>query len=162
MTVLIIIFISLSLMGSALWILPPKKERQRMALRMKARQLGLTVQLTSIDLPDKWDKSLTKHNVCAYALYRGKTLEGLPNQIWLLPYEVWKYTPLTTGWWSSHGLSLDERVYEILAQHGECLKALKITPQAVTFYWHEGADEAVLTDLSELLYQLAKIHDITK
>ncbi|MEO9654633.1 hypothetical protein [Marinomonas sp.] len=160
MTALIIIFISLSLMGSALWVLPPKKERLKMALRMKARQLGLTVQLTSIDLPDKWDKTTSAQNVCAYRLYRAKAVDSLPANTWLLPYDVWKYVEICEGWWCSNAMSVPQAVTDILMEYEKYLRGVEITPEGVSFYWHERGDEAMLETLSELLYKLEKIHSI--
>ena len=160
MTALIIIFISLSLMGSALWVLPPKRERLKMALRMKARQLGLTVQLTSIDLPDKWDKTTTAHNVCAYRLYRGKAVDSLPANTWLLPYEVWKYVEICEGWWCNNSMPIPKVVTDSLMEYGDYLRGVEITPEAVSFYWHERGDEAMLEAMSDLLYKLEKIHSI--
>ena len=161
MTALIVIFITLSLMGSALWIIPPKKERQRMDLRMNARKLGLTVQLTSIDLPDKWDKSISNHKTVAYSYYRLKPVTSLPDVIWLLPYEVWKYNALVEGWWSSELFVLTEDAKHILLKHGHLLAAIKITQDGVSLYWNESADELVLKELSQLIYLLADIKSVT-
>ena len=161
MTALIVIFITLSLMGSALWIMPPKKERQRMALRMHARKLGLTVQLTSIDLPDKWDKSMNRQKTIAYAFYRLKPVTSLPECIWLLPYEVWKYNALLDGWWSSELFPLTAAAQKVLEKHGALLVAIKITPESVSLYWDEAGDELVLDELSTLIYSLVELKSVT-
>jgi len=161
MTALIVIFITLSLMGSALWIIPPKKERQRMDLRMSARKLGLTVQLTSIDLPDKWDKSISSHKTVAYSYYRLKPITSLPDSIWLLPYEVWKYNALVEGWWSSELFVLPEGVKDILIRHGQLLAAIKITQDGVSLYWDESGDETVLKEFSRLIYLLVDLKSVT-
>ncbi len=160
MTALIVIFITLSLMGSVLWALPPKKERQRMSLRMHARKLGLTVQLTSIDLPDKWDKSMNRHKVVAYSLYRAKPQVLLPDEILLLPYEVWKYHALVSGWWSSNGIILTEDLKVNLDKYGYLLKGIKIKPEGVFLYWNEDGDEAMLDALSKVIFSLAEINNI--
>ena len=160
MTALIVIFITLSLMGSALWIMPPKKERQRMALRMHARKLGLTVQLTSIDLPDKWDKSLNRQKTTAYSFYRLKPINTLPDKIWLLPYEVWKYHASIEGWWSSELLTLTADSKDVLEQYGALLTGIKITPESVSFYWNEAGDEVALEALSRFVFSLVELKDI--
>lgn len=161
MTALIVIFITLSLMGSALWILPPKKERQRMALRMHARKLGLTVQLTSIDLPDKWDKSTNSHKVAAYSYYRLKPLLSLPDKVLLLPYEVWKYHNLAEGWWSSESFELTSDSKETLKKYSDVLIGVKVTPDSVSFYWNEAGDENTLEKLSQLVFDLVKLNSVT-
>lgn len=160
MTALIVIFITLSLMGSALWIMPPKKERQRMALRMHARKLGLTVQLTSIDLPDKWDKSLNRQKTVAYSFYRLKPVASLPDCIWLLPYEIWKYNALLDGWWSSELFVLTADAQKILEKHRALLVGIKITPEFVALYWDEAGDELVLDELAELVFSLVELKSV--
>ncbi|MGO2234083.1 hypothetical protein B6N13_15150 [Marinomonas sp. UCMA 3892] len=160
MTALIVIFITLSLMGSALWIMPPKKERQRMALRMHARKLGLTVQLTSIDLPDKWDKSLNRQKTVAYSFYRLKPVASLPDCIWLLPYEIWKYNALLDGWWSSELFVLTADAQKILEKHRVLLVGIKITPEFVALYWDEAGDELVLDELAELVFSLVELKSV--
>ncbi|NLQ16255.1 hypothetical protein HGG82_01290 [Marinomonas sp. M1K-6] len=157
MTALIVIFITLSLMGSALWVMPPRQERQRMALRMHARKLGLAVQLTSIDLPDKWDKSINKQKVVAYAHYYPKPVVSLPKKIWLLPYEVWKYHAVLEGWWSGAFFTLPESCKPVLEQYGSLIVAVQITQTGVFLYWHETADEEALEALSRLVFALAEI-----
>ncbi|MGO3738485.1 MAG: hypothetical protein ACTJGG_03335 [Marinomonas foliarum] len=161
MTALIVIFITLSLMGSALWIMPPKKERQRMSLRMQARKLGITVQLTSIDLPDKWDKSKNRQKTVAYSHYRLKPLVSLSETIWILPFEVWKYRSITEGWWTSEPIDLDLKTLGILEKYTSILSAVKITADGVFCYWDERGDEAVLNELSQLITALEAISSVT-
>lgn len=161
MTALIVIFITLSLMGSALWIMPPKKERQRMDLRMHARKLGLTVQLTSIDLPDKWDKSLIRQKTVAYSFYRLKPVTSLPDCIWLLPYEVWKYNALVDGWWSSKLFILTADAKKVLEKHDALLAGIKVTQGSVSIYWDESGDEETLDELSSLIYSLVEVKSVT-
>ncbi|MBR7888548.1 hypothetical protein J9B83_06290 [Marinomonas sp. A79] len=156
MTTLIVVFITLSLMGSALWILPPKKERERMALRMQARQLGLNVQLTSIDLPDKWDKSKNREKTVAYALYRLKPIETITANVWLLPYEVWKYHDVIDGWWSSEQLDASDEVKKVLSEYGDLLTGVQLTADSVTFYWREKGDALALEALSMLVHSLVE------
>ncbi|MEP3351294.1 MAG: hypothetical protein ABJN96_15235 [Marinomonas sp.] len=160
MTAFIVIFITLSLMGSALWVLPSKKERHRMDLRMQARKLGLVVQLTSIELPDKWDKSKERYKVVAYSFYRVKALASLPEVIWLLPYEVWKYQVVGEGWWSSDTISLEESSIKTLEKYGAILKAIKITPESVSLYWNEAADEQELEELAKMIFSLTEISSV--
>lgn len=161
MTALIVIFITLSLMGSALWIMPPKKERLRMDLRMHARKLGLTVQLTSIDLPDKWDKSLNRQKTVGYSFYRLKPVTSLPDCTWLLPYEVWKYNALIDGWWSSELFMLTPDAKKVLGKYGALLAGIKITPESVSLYWDEAGDKEVLDELSTLIYSLVELRSVT-
>ncbi|WP_394179377.1 hypothetical protein [Marinomonas posidonica] len=155
MTALIVICIVLSLMGSALWIMPPKKERQRMALRMQARQLNLTVQLTSIDLPDKWDKSMIRKKVVSYSLYRAKPLASLSKPVWILPYEVWKYDSISASFWVSQSMTLTERDKGILSEFEGRIEGIKIHAGSIDFFWQEQGDEACVEAIAELLKSLS-------
>lgn len=158
MTALIVIFITLSLMGSALWVLPPKKERERMALRMHARKLGLVVQLTSIDIPDKWDKSLDRVKVVSYSHYRAKSNTLLPKSTLLLPYEVWKYHLIADGWWASNEkIVLTKNVQKLLEQYKDIIISIKITPDMVAIYWREEGDEEILNNLNDVISYLVEL-----
>lgn len=161
MTALIVIFITLSLMGSALWILPPKKERDRMALRLYARKLGLTVQLTSINLPDKWDKSTNNYKVVAYSYHRLKPLTSLSGDILLLPYEVWKYSTPVAGWWSNSLITLTKDAKDILQKYSDLLIGIRIMSGSVALYWNEVGDDGELKELSKLIYELVEIRGVT-
>ncbi|BFM48137.1 hypothetical protein [Marinomonas sp. THO17] len=162
MTALIVICIALSLMGSALWIMPPKKERQRMALRLHARQRNLTVQLTSIDFPDKWDKSMIRKKVVNYALYHLKPLDSVSQAYWLLPYQVWKYEEVAKGWWSNVPLSLSDSQKQLLIEFSGRLEGIKIQSSGIDFYWQEQGDESSVDDIAKLLQSLkeVKVHAV--
>lgn len=157
MTALIVVFITLSLMGSALWIVPPKQERRRMALRMLARKHNLTVQLTSIGLPDKWDKSKEMHKVCGYAFYRAKPIDQTPEKTLLLTYEVWKYQSLIAGWWSNSLLALSEQDKADLAALLATVVAIEVSRESVVAYWQEAGDEEVVAIMARLLPSLAEL-----
>lgn len=157
MVVLIIVLITLSLMGSALWIMPPKQERRRMALRMFARKHNLIVQLTSIGLPDKWDKSKEVHKVCSYAHYRAKSLPITAEKVLLLTYDVWKYHQAAPGWWSSKTLPLCDKDKAQLALLLPLVRAIEITRESVVVYWDEAGAEESVELMSELLPSLASI-----
>lgn len=156
MTALIVVFITLSLMGSALWIMPSKRERQKMDLRMQARKLGITVKLTSINLPDKWDKVTEATSVCAYHVYREKPLKEF-DEFTLYPYEVWKHPELCKGWFSSKNIDLSDPIKDKLALHHEVLVALEVTSERVSLYWNEKGDESVVKDAHEIMAALLAV-----
>ncbi|GAA0834991.1 hypothetical protein GCM10009112_26020 [Marinomonas arenicola] len=157
MTALIVVLITLSLMGSALWIMPPKQERRRMALRMLARQHNLIVQLTSIGLPDKWDKSKEAHKVCGYAHYRAKPLEQMTDKVLLLTYDVWKYQEVTAGWWSNQILPLSGQDKANLALLLSSVMAIEISRESVVAYWQEAGGEEMVDVMAKLLPSLAEM-----
>ena len=157
MTALIVVFITLSLMGSALWIVPPKQERRRMALRMLARKHSLTVQLTSIGLPDKWDKSKEVHKACGYAFYRAKPVQKITEKTLLLKYEVWKYQMVTEAWWSNSSLALTEQDKKDLAFLSGTVTAIEISRESVVAYWQETGGEEEVEVMGRLLPSLAEL-----
>ncbi|MCV2402700.1 hypothetical protein OFY17_07370 [Marinomonas sp. C2222] len=160
MTLIIVLFVVFSLAGSVMWVLPSKRDRDRMSLRLKARKLGLNVQLTSVDLPDKWDKVKESHKVAAYSRYHIKPLEGVTKNVWFLPYEVWKYHSIVDGWWSSSEKDWNEAVKKVLQEKGALIKAINIAPEGVTLYWEEKGEEEDLEHLARLVDILATIKTI--
>ncbi|MGO3345453.1 MAG: hypothetical protein ACTIM4_10050 [Marinomonas sp.] len=157
MTVFIVLIITLSLMGSALWIMPPKQERRRMALRMLARKHNLIVQLTSIGLPDKWDKSKEVHKACSYSFYRAKCVEGSVDKVLLLTYDVWKHYQVAPGWWCNRSLSLSDQNKDALALLLPWIIAIEISKESVAVYWHENGGEELVQVMADLLPSLADI-----
>lgn len=158
MTALIVVCIVISLMCSALWIVPPERERQRMALRVQARPLKLSVQLTSIELPDKWDKSTSRKKTVGYFYHRPKANKKISKSIWLLPYEVWKYRSVAQGWWCSDDINLSEVSKNKLERHAALLSGVKISSESVSFYWDEEGGEQDLNSLAELVFELAELN----
>lgn len=157
MKLAIIIFITLSIMGAASWILPTKRERRLGELRMNARQLKLTVQLTSIGLPDKWDKSKDVQKFYAYCLFRDKPLDLIEEDLWLISYEVWKYLPVVSSWWMSKELNLTDQDKQDLLTLSGVATAIKINKDGVSVYWdEEKGDEDTVKLISRLAHSLAK------
>ncbi len=157
MTLIIIILITLSIMGSSLWIFPPKQEIVSMKLRMKARKHNLTVQLTSIELPDKWNKSKKNHKLCSYSLHRDKPLYDWHETVWFLTYEVWKYPIPLDGWYVSNILSITEQTKQNLSELRDIITAVSISKDAVSVYWNENGDEKSLLKIIRLLHDLSTV-----
>lgn len=150
MTALIVVFIVVSLMGSALWIMPSKREREKMDLRMLARKLGMTVKLTSINLPDKWDKVTESKKVCAYHIYRDKPLKEF-DEVNIYPYEVWKHPELCNGWVSSKEIDISNDVKGKLEQRHGALVSLQVTADRVSAFWHENGDSSAVNDIKLIM-----------
>lgn len=150
MTEIIVVLIVFSLMGSALWILPSKKERQIMDLRMGARKHGIQVQLTQVALPDKWDKVTTKQAACAYHLHRDKPLKDF-TQINLYPFEVWKHELLVSGWYVSAPMAIEQELREALEQIPVPLFAIEIKAEGVSLYWKEQGSQETVDHLANVL-----------
>lgn len=128
-----------------------------MALRNQARQLRLSVQLTSIDLPDKWDKSRSRTQTVGYFYHRPKAKASMSNAIWFLPYDVWKYRCATKSWWCSGDLALSEASQRKLEQLGHLLVGIKLSKESVSFYWDEDGEPEDLVVLAGLVFELAEL-----
>ncbi|MCO4784726.1 hypothetical protein [Marinomonas atlantica] len=157
MTALIVVFITLSLMGSALWIMPTRREREKMALRMQARKHNITVQLTSVNLPDKWDKVKVKETgLCAYHKYREKPLKDFPD-INIYPYEVWKHESICEGWYANKPISIDSDIGALLEKHHAVFVAIEISANCVSLYWREKGDESTVNDANAIITGLLSL-----
>jgi len=157
MTILIVAVIFASLLGSVLWVMPSKRDQARMKMRLLARKSQLGVQLTHIELPDRWDKSTTKVKTTAYHKFRVKKLKSLESDVCLYPYEVWKYEALTENWFVNRNIDLSEVSKTILASKVESFQAIIITIDGVSVYWDERGGEEEVEEVKSLLNELEAI-----
>ena len=159
MTILIVVAIIASMLGSILWVMPSKRDQDKMKLRLLARKSQLGVQLTHIELPDKWDKSTTKINVAGYHKFRINKLKSLEKDVFIYPYEVWKYQKRAEDmpWYSSRELNLSKDGMEILNEKVESFKAIAITVDSVSIYWDERGDESDIDSIQSLLNEIEAI-----
>ncbi len=140
-----------------MWVMPSKRDKHKMSLRMAARQHQLTVQLMQVNIPDKWDKTTTSVKTCAYRLNRIKELKTLTSTINLYPHEVWKHEVVCDGWWSSAKITLSSSAASNLNEIGEHIDCIEISSNAITCYWQERGDESTVKALSELLAELQEL-----
>lgn len=157
MTILIVVAIIASMLGSILWVMPSKRDQDRMKIRLLARKNQLGVQLTHIELPDKWDKSTTKVKSAAYHKFRINKLKTLTDEVCIYPYEVWKYENILDGWYANKAIKLSESSQETLKTHFESFKAIIITMDCVSLHWDENGDEDDVNKIQSLLSELEAI-----
>jgi hypothetical protein len=157
MTILIVVAIFASLLGSILWVMPSKRDQERMKMRLLARKSQLGVQLTYIELPDRWDKSTTKVKATAYHKFRAKKLKNLVSDVCLYPFEVWKYESLEGNWYVNAPIELSESSRAILTNNLDNFKAIVITIDSVSVYWEERGGESSVDDIKSLLEELEAI-----
>ncbi|EAQ63623.1 hypothetical protein MED121_00405 [Marinomonas sp. MED121] len=160
MTILIVVAIVASMLGSILWLMPSKRDQDRMKLRLLARKSQLGVQLTHIELPDKWDKSTTKVKVTAYHKFRINKLKALDHEIGIYPYEVWKHEKVTDNWYSAMPIPLSDKSAALLENKMDAFKAIQITKDAVSLYWDERGDESDIVAIQSLLNELEAIEGL--
>ncbi|WP_438464858.1 hypothetical protein [Marinomonas sp. PE14-40] len=157
MTILIVVAIIASMLGSILWVMPSKRDQDRMKIRLLARKSQLGVQLTHIELPDKWDKSTTKVKSAAYHKFRINKLKSMTDEVCIYPYEVWKYENILDGWYANKAFNLSESSQETLKTHFESFKAIIITMDCVSLHWDENGDEDDVEKIQSLLSELEAI-----
>lgn len=160
MTILIVVAIIASMLGSILWVMPSKRDQEKMKIRLLARKSQLGVQLTHIELPDKWDKSTSKVNATAYHKFRINKLKHLTKDVCIYPYEVWKYENLAGSWYANAVLTLSESNKQLLLDKIDSFKAIVISMDSVSLYWDERGDEDDVEAIQSLLSELEAIEFI--
>ena len=145
------------MLGSILWVMPSKGDQRKMKIRLLARKSQLGVQLTHIELPDRWDKSTTKVKSTAYHKFRVNKLKNLSADVCIYPYEVWKYENLLDGWYANKAINLSDLSKATLRDNADSFKAIIITMDSVSLYWDESGEEGGVENIQSLLNELEVI-----
>lgn len=156
----IIIGVMLSLVGSAMWVMPTQRQKFQAKLRLHARTLGFNVQLARLDAPRAAGEMEGETiSVPAYRLLRTNMERKDSDE--LVVWQVFRLqsmanTGLLDGWSWMHGeneLTNEQLVLlnDVLATLPDDVAALESNPVQVTAYWHERGDEAVLVEIKEQL-----------
>ncbi|WP_027859129.1 hypothetical protein [Marinobacterium jannaschii] len=161
---LIIAAVTMSLVGSMMWVMPSKRQRQQADLRTRARSLGFQVQLSRITAPRAEGESEAEHyNTAGYRLLRigenGKKVQTEPWHIFRV--RSVRNEGLPEGWsWSVGERLLSEGQLDILrdmlSQLPQGISSVESTPLYVTLYWDERGEES---DLEQLKVQLQRLLD---
>lgn len=157
MTILIVVAIVASMLGSILWVMPSKRDQDKMKIRLLARKSQLGVQLTHIELPDKWDKSTTKVKSAAYHKFRINKLKNFTDEVCIYPFEVWKYENILDGWYANRAINLSESSQETLKNHTQNFKAIVVTADCVSLHWNENGEESDVEKIQSLLSEIEAI-----
>ncbi|KEA62805.1 hypothetical protein ADIMK_3277 [Marinobacterium lacunae] len=162
---LIIVFVIMSLIGSVMWVMPTPRQRFQAHLRLKARTLGLQVQLVTLKLPRMTGEMEGESiSVPAYRLLR-TNLSRAQKESWcswqVCRGETLANTGLGQGWsWiTGEGLlpgTVLEHVNAVLERLPDDVVALESTPIHMTAFWHES-DEATLERLAGILKELVEV-----
>lgn len=162
MKVLIIVFVVLSLLGSAMWMMPTQRERFQAKLRLKARGEGFQIQLVRLTAPrGKGEMEGNSHNVPAYRITRSN-IDKKKAEL-LKPWQIFKVDAMANEglpekWsWKMGERTLNSDQLATLNQVIDILPAdviaLESTPVQVTAYWKEG-NESDLLIIRQALNQL--------
>ncbi|GGB90175.1 hypothetical protein GCM10011352_15250 [Marinobacterium zhoushanense] len=156
---LIIIFIVMSLIGSVMWVMPTPRQRFQAQLRLRAKPLGLHVQLANLQLPRQ--RGEVEGETLSVPVYRMQRLnlnrdEKANWKGWqLFRGETLANEGLTEGWsWIKGERTLSDAAMsllnQVLSQMPSDVIALESTPTHASAFWQEGEDE----DLERIAEQL--------
>lgn len=160
---LIIALILASLIGSMMWVMPSPRQRYQAQLRMRARQLGIQVQLARVELPRaRGEMDAETVSVPAYRFIR-QNLERSERDRWL-PWAVHRMQTLDQeglpkGWsWLKGQGSLSDNAQAVLNELLEALPddvvGVESTPLHLSLYWHERGEADRLDQLNERVQPL--------
>lgn len=156
---LIITFILCSLIGSMMWVMPSPRQRYQADLRMRARKLGIQVQLVRLEFPrGKGETEGETKSVPAYRILR-QNLDRAEKDAWkawqVLRIETLENEGLPSGWsWGSKGASLSaeaiDSIRQLVEQLPEDVVGVESTPLHLTLFWLERGEADRLESLLEL------------
>jgi hypothetical protein len=181
LTWLIIVLVVIVAVGPVLYLLPNAKDKRLTALREQARQLGLTVQITSLSKLDPpaheqvtaGGKTLQPRNACtAYRVPVRRNLSAVEEiQLLRIPSQpTMPYNEVTSGWaldadsslafWQAYVAPAQalSKLLALLAKLPEDTLAVGMDDRSVSCYWLEKAqaEGSVVSDMRDVLDELAE------
>jgi len=159
----IIALVTASLIGSIMWVMPSPRQRYQAELRLRARKLGIQVQLARVSLPRA--RGEMEGEVCTIPAYRipRTNLDRRERDNWL-GWEVMRVDTLNNdglieSWsWSKKagGLSAAAlvQINRLLEQLPDDVLGVESTPLSLTLYWDERGDATQLERLHALAQPL--------
>ena len=159
----IVALVTASLIGSVMWVMPSPRQRYQAELRMKARKLGIQVQLVRVSLPRaRGEMEGEKQSIPAYRLPR-TNLERSERDQWVgwevLRVDTLNNQGLIENWsWSKKEAELSDAallsINRMLEQLPDDVLGVESTPLSLTIYWDERGDETRLDKLFALAQPL--------
>lgn len=155
---LIIVFIVASLIGSVMWVMPSPRQRYQADLRMRARKLGVQVQLARVALPrargevEGDDISVPAYRFIRTNLKRAERDNWAGWQVHRLSTLDHEGLPDGWSWLKGQGAisSVAEgRLVELLEKLPDDVVGIESTPLHLTLYWHERGEAGQLEKLHE-------------
>lgn len=153
---LIIAFVVASLIGSIMWVMPSPRQRYQADLRLRARKLGIQVQLVRLALPRaRGETEAEEISVPAYRFVR-HNLERAERDHWVgwqvHRLETLDCAGLPAGWsWLKGQGALAPvqlaRLVSLLKALPEDVVGVESSPLHLTLYWHEHGEPERLEQL---------------
>jgi hypothetical protein len=159
----IIILVMASLLGSVMWVMPSPRQRHQGRLRLKARQMGIHVQLVRVSFPRASGELEGEDRTLAAYRFARTNLEQKERSGWrcweVLRVETWNNKGLPDHWsWGKKVAVLEpaecEQLSAVLQQLPQGVLGVESTPLSLTVYWDERGDEVMLEQLAALIQPL--------
>jgi hypothetical protein len=159
----IIILVMASLLSSVMWVMPSPRQRHQGRLRLKARQLGIQVQLVRVSFPRATGEIEGEDRTLAAYRFARTNLDRDERSGWrcweVLRVETLNNTGLPEHWsWGKEVAALQPAEYKqlsaVLQQLPQGVQGVESTPLNLTLYWNERGDEAMLDRLAVLIRPL--------
>lgn len=145
MTVWIVVSILLVVLSPLAWLRPSRGQGGRMALRMEARRLGLTMQLAN----QQWPHWLDPQPGSPCAQYCRPRRGKAPA--------TWAYWQTAPGIWVNQWREVcqDEALLAHFGKLPANVYKIEAGPQMIALYWGEKGEASVLQEISAVLKALA-------
>ncbi|NQD94609.1 hypothetical protein HP532_18345 [Pseudomonas sp. CrR25] len=141
MTPWIVLLLLAFILSPLAWLVPSRRQRGQMEVRMQARRLGLAMQLSR----QEWPHWLTQAPPSSCAQYHRGRQQGRRDS--------WCYWQAEPGKWLNRWREpcLDTALAEQLAALPADVFKAEATPQMVALYWGERAQEGSLQRIADFL-----------
>lgn len=145
MTVWIVVSILALVLSPLAWLRPSRRQSGRMALRMEARRMGLSMQLAK----QQWPHWLEPEPPGSCAQFLRPRRSTKPDEwcYWQSSLEIW------VNQWREE--CVDERLLTQFKKLPASVYKIEATSQMIALYWGEKGESEVLLAIDEVLKALA-------
>lgn len=163
----IIVLIMMSLVGSMMWMMPSPRQKMQAKLRLRARNLGLQVQLVRLTAPRaEGEMEGETTTVPAYRMMRTNIDRKQADMH--VGWQIHRVRAvacdgLPEGWsWAWGEGDLNDQQLSVIAEAIECLPedviALESSPVQLSAFWQEDSGEQNLDGIKSVLETLHKAY----
>ncbi|MGK0440797.1 MAG: hypothetical protein ACJA0N_000592 [Pseudohongiellaceae bacterium] len=150
MSYLIIIVIVAVVLGPVMWLMPTARQKQQVALRQYAMELGLQIKIC--DMPQSYRERVRKESIEQGVVYRLPLIRNRPlskSKVYCLHKadEIFE--------WQSDALAGKQQVFErALSLCPSSATAIEFSAAGVACYWQEKGGMPAVDDIKKSLEQL--------
>ena len=163
----IIVFVTLSLVGSVMWVMPTKRQKYQAALRLHAKKLGFQVNLGRVTAPRaKGEMDQETRNITHYRLFRHDLTPQQKKTFvnWqVFNVDAMANTGLPKGWcWEKGEKNLSDEALNALSEFINKLPsgvfAIESSSVYLSLLWDEEGGEEQLETLKNQMTEFMKYH----